>query len=415
MGVCLAAGVSAAVGGEWPGYRGATTDGVSTEKIVWPAGGPKTVWKVETPAGFSSFSVSGGKAFIQLVRNIEGADREVCVALDAATGKELWCVNVASGKFDGSGNAGTSENKGGDGPRSTPAVSDGRVYVFTPDLALRCLDAATGKQVWIKELLKEHAGRNIGWKNAASPVVDGDLVFVAGGGAGESLLGLNKTTGAVVWKGQDEKITHATPVIATIHGVRQVIFFVQSGLVAVSPKDGAVLWKFPFKYAVSTASSPVVSGDIVYCSAGYGVGGGACRVSKTGNEFAAAELYKIPGDSKVANHWSTPFAYKGYLYGMFSFKKYGSGPLKCVDIATGEVKWEKPGFGAGQAILAGDKMLALADDGQLVVIDPSPEAYKEAARVKAVGGKCWSTPAIADGRIYVRSTTEGVCLDVSGR
>jgi outer membrane protein assembly factor BamB len=100
---------------------------------------------------------------------------------------------------------------------------------------------------------------------------------------------------------------------------------------------------------------------------------------------------------------------------MFSFKKYGVGPLKCVEVATGQVKWEKPGFGAGNVTLAGDKILALADTGDLVVAEAKPEAYKEVARTKAVAGKCWSAPALSNGRIYVRSTTEGACLDVSGK
>ena len=413
--LCLAAGVMSVYSADWSGYRGSNNDGVSTEKFNWPAGGPKVVWKAPTKTGFSCFAINGGKVFTQMIRDVDGTPREICLALDAQTGKELWFADVAAGKFDGSGNAGTPDNKGGDGPRSTPTVSDGKVYVFTPDLVLHCLDAANGKQIWRKSLLQDHAGRNIGWNSAASAVVDGDLVFVAGGGAGQSLLGINKNTGEVVWKAHDEKITHATPVVATILGTKQVIFFLQSGLLAVSAKDGKALWRFPFRYNVSTAISPIVSGDIVYCSAGYGVGGGACRITKSGEEFSATELYKVQGDKQIANHWSTPFAKDGYLYGMFSFKDYGKGPMKCVDIATGQVKWTQPGFGAGNAILVGDKIVALSDDGQVVIVEPTPTAYKEIGRFKAIEGKCWTTPAFSDGRIYVRSVTEGACLDVSGK
>jgi outer membrane protein assembly factor BamB len=261
--------------------------------------------------------------------------------------------------------------------------------------------------------MQEHAGRNIGWKSAISPLVDGDFVFVGGGGAGESMLAFNKNTGALLWKSGDEKITHATPVAATLLGTRQIIYFMQSGLVSVSAVNGAELWRFPFRYNVSTASSPVVCDDVVYCSAGYGVGGGAAKITKEGNKFTATELWKTGGDTKVANHWSTPVYHNGYLYGMFSFKKYGSGPLKCVDPKTGEIKWEKPGFGAGQAIIADGHILALADDGQLVAVKASPDSYQEVARTKAVEGKCWSTPALSGGRIYVRSTKQGACLDLS--
>jgi len=238
-------------------------------------------------------------------------------------------------------------------------------------------------------------------------------VFVAGGGAGQSMLAFNKKAGELVWKTGNETITHATPVVATILGVRQVIHFMQSGLVALAVKDGKELWRFPYKFSVSTAASPVVSGDIVYCSAGYNVGGGACKISKEGDNFKATELYK--NLAAATNHWSTPCCKDGCLYGMFSFKAWGTGPMKCVEVATGKVKWEKPGFGAGQAILVGDKVVGLSDTGDVVIVEAKPDAYKEAGRFKAVTGKCWTTPAYSDGRLYVRSTKEGACLDVSGK
>lgn len=403
----------AATAADWPQYRGPAQTGISSESVdvTWTSAGPKVVWKIPTKNGFSSFAIANGKAFTEVNRDIDGQPREVCVALDAATGKELWAADVGAGKYDGGGDAGTADNRGGDGPRCTPTVNDGMVYVYTQHMVLHCIDAKTGKSVWSHDVMKENAGRNIGWKSAASAVIDGELVFVCGGGPGQSMLALDKKTGKVVWKAQDEMTTHATPTIATIHGVKQVIFFCQSGLVSVDPKDGKLLWKFPFSYNVSTAMSPIVSGDIVYCSAGYDVGGGACRIVRKGDGFEAKELWKKPGNKEVANHWSTPVCKDGYLYGMFSFKRYGVGPLKCVELATGKVMWEKPGFGAGNVILVGDKIVALADNGELVLVRASPAAYEELARAKVVDGKCWSTPALADGKLYVRSTKEGVCLE----
>lgn len=402
---------------DWPAYRGANHDGISTDtlNLPWPAAGPKVIWKVPTTNGFSSFTVSGGEAFTQVSRDMDGAEREVCVALDAETGKEIWAAAVDRANYQNGGDAGAVDNKGGDGPRSTPVVDDGLVYVLSTNLLLNCLDVKTGKTVWTQNLIKEYAGHNVGWGNAASPVIDGDLLFVAAGGAGESFLGLNKKTGQVVWKSGSEKITHATPVVATILGVRQVIFFVQSGLVSVAPDSGKELWRYPFQYSTSTAISPVVCGDIVYCSAGYDVGGGACKIAKAGDALTATQIWRIPGNKFVANHWSTPVYKDGYLYGMFSFKRFGVGPLKCVEVASGKIAWQQPGFGAGNVILVNGKLLALTDDGQLVAIDPTPGEYREIARYKAIEGKCWSTPAMSNGRIYVRSTKEGACLDLAGK
>ncbi|MEA3208997.1 MAG: hypothetical protein QOE70_2054 [Chthoniobacter sp.] len=401
----------------WPQYRGPSADGRAAEKVVkpWTASGPKIVWKVPSEGGFSSFSVAANRAFTLSLKEADGALQESLVALDASTGKELWFAPLNFAKYDGGGDSGASDNKGGDGPRSTPTTDGERVYTVSSQLALRAFEAATGKVAWTVDLIKEHGGRNIQWQNAASPLLEDGLLYVAGGGPNQSLLAINPKDGSVVWKAFDEKMTHATPVPATIAGQRQIIFFVQSGLLSVEPKTGKELWRYAFDYKTSTAASPVVSGDIVYCSAGYGVGAGAVRVIKSGDQWTATEMYRFRGQKPLANHWSTPVVKDGFLYGMFQFKEYGSGPVKCVEIATGQIKWERPGFGPGQAILAGDQVLALADNGDLVLFDASPDAYHEIARAKVLEGKCWTTPILVDGRIYARSTKEAVCLDVSGK
>jgi outer membrane protein assembly factor BamB len=406
VGVCFFLGGALTHAVDWPLYRGPNQDGISPEKVVvqWSGSGPKLVWRTPTTTGFSSFSVSNGKVFTQVARN----SREVCLALDAATGKQLWIADIAAAKYQPGGDTAG----GGDGPRSTPTVSDGKVYLYTHDMVVHCLDADTGKQVWKCDMLKEHHGRNIRWESAASVPLDGDLAFVGGGGPGESMLGLNKNTGAVVWKSGDELFTHSTPVVTTILGQRQVIFFMQSGLVSVDVKDGKLLWKTPFHFQGSTAISPVVSGDIVYMSAQYGNGSAACRVAKQGSGFTATRLWAKPGNEPVCNQWSTPVCKDGYLYGMFGPGKFKTGPMKCVEIATGNIKWTQPGFGQGNVILVGNRLVALAEDGNLVIVEATPAGYKEVCRTKAFNDKCWTTPAFADGKIYVRSISEGICYDV---
>ncbi|HAB15764.1 MAG TPA: PQQ-binding-like beta-propeller repeat protein [Verrucomicrobiota bacterium] len=403
--------------GSWSFVRGPQGDGTTPEKIpaTWPAQGPKVLWRVPSQKGFSSFSVADGRAFTLELREVEGAPQEVLVARNADTGAELWVKALGAVKYQGGGDSGTSDNKGGDGPRSTPTISGDRVYVTSAKLVLSCFDAKSGSLVWQQDLLKDFGGKNISWENAASPLVEEGLVLVAGGGAGQSLVAFNATDGKVVWKAFDETMTHATPTPATIHGQRQVIFFVKSGLLSVEPKTGKELWRYSFPFRVSTAASPVVAGDIVYCSAGYGVGAGACKVSKDGTAWTAKEIYRFSGDKPLANHWSTPVLHDGHLYGMFQFKEYGDGPVKCVDVATGKVNWEKPGFGPGHVILAGNQVLALGDAGQLVLIEATPSGYRELARADVLDGKCWTTPVLSNGRIYARSTKEAVCLDFSGK
>lgn len=397
---------------EWPQYRGPNQDGISSEKLplkTWPEKGLPQLWKTPTPTGFSSFSLGGDRVFTIVAREVAGVKREACVALDAANGREVWAALMGTAKYSGGGDSGG----GGDGPRSTPTYSAGRIYVYDSQLLLQCLDARDGKVVWSKDVLREFAGRNISWQSAVSPVVDGDLVFVPGGGAGQSLLAFDKPTGTLVWKAYDDKMTHATPVATTLGGVRQVIFFMQKGLVSVEAATGKELWNYPFKYVTSTAASPVVCGDLVYCSAGYGVGAGLVKIASNGGKFTATEVWRK--EDKLVNHWSTPVFKDGHLYGIFGFKEYNKAALKCYELQTGRELWAKEGFGPGNVILVDDHLLALGDRGQLVLVKASPQNYTEVSRVQAVGGKCWSTPAYAQGRIYVRSTTEGVCLEVGAQ
>ena len=396
---------------DWPQYRGTAGDGISSEILKWKPAGLKSIWKVESVGGFSSFTVADGRAFTLSLKEVEGASQEVVAAHDAATGKELWSATLAVANYDKGGNDGTADNKGGDGPRSTPTVVGKAVVVFNSQLALRSFDAATGKSGWTVDLKAQHEGRNIQWQNAASPLLEGGLLFVAGGGPGQSLLAVDPADGRVVWKAFDEKITHATPVAATIHGQRQVIFFLQSGLLSVEPKTGKELWRYAFPYKVSTAASPVVGGDIVYCSAGYGVGAGAVKIVKEGAGYKANEIYRMPGNQPLANHWSTPVLKDGFMYGMFQFKEYGKGPVKCVDLATGDVKWTKEGFGPGHVILMGNEVVALSDAGEIVRFNASPKEYQEVSRQKVLEGKCWTTPTVSGGRLFVRSTKEAACLE----
>ena len=184
----------------------------------------------------------------------------------------------------------------------------------------------------------------------------------------------------------------------------------QSGLVSLSTETGAEKWRSQFPFSVSTAASPVASGNQVYCSAGYGVGAGVFRVGKA--KEAEEVWFK---SNELMNHWSTPVIRDGYLYGIYEFKKYGRAPLQCVELSTGEIKWSHQGFGPGNVILVGDNLIVLSDSGEVALVKATPASYQESGRAKAIGGKCWSTPAFSNGKLYVRSTTEGACFDLTGK
>ncbi len=407
----LGLSVGAAAAMDWPQYRGPNHDGTSPEKIRTSWGELRTVWKTPMHDGFSAITVADGKAFTLVTAEVEGTDQEVCAALDAASGKPLWTAPLGIARY-GRRRRPRHGRTTAAGTRSTPSFDGGKVYAYSARIVLKCLDAASGKEVWAHDIMKEHAGKDIHWQSAASPLIDDGLVFVAGGGAGQALLAFDKNDGRLVWKGQDDRQTQSTPVAATILGERQIIFFTQTGLVAVAPKTGAVLWRYPFPYRVSTAISPVVSGDIVYCSAAYGVGSSACRIVKQEGKYAAQRLWMQPGN-KVANHWSTPVCKDGFIYGIFDQANFGDAPLGCVELATGKAQWSQPGFGMGGCTLVDGCIMTLTEGGDLVLVKATPAAYSEVARAHVLSGKCWNSPSVSNGRIYARSTKEGVSLDVA--
>jgi outer membrane protein assembly factor BamB len=403
---------------DWNQYHGIQSDKKTREALTSTAFLSSTdskKWKVPTPLGFSSFSVVGDRAYTMVAEEDEdGLMREVCIALDTETGKRAWSSLLAVMDYkSGGGNAGAPGNNGGDGPRSTPSAYGDKVWVYDSDMNLHCLSAQNGKSIWTVKVLKDHGGKNIKWKNASAPLIEGNLAIVYGGGKGQSFLAFDRGNGTLMWKSGDETATHATPIAATIHGVRQVIFFCTSGLVSVDSKTGSELWRQKFPFKVSTAAAPVVAGDLVYCSAGYGVGSGLYRISKQGGKMNSSEVWRK--SNEMFNHWSTPIHHNGHLYGMFSFKKYGKGPLQCIELESGKVKWSQDGYGPGNVILSGDKLIALSDTGEVAVVKATPSRYSEIGRKKVITGKCWSTPVLSNGMVLARSTKEAVCLDVNAR
>jgi len=404
---------------DWTEFRGPNHDGTIDEKVVWPKGGPRQLFKVPVGEGFGTMAVSNGKVYL----TSEGGGQEALLALDAATGAAKWHFVIGQSIY---------ENQGGNGPRTTPAVDGKLVYAMGTRLNLIAVNAETGKLVWSHDLVKEFGGKSQitardiqAWGNAASPVIDGKNVFVYGGGTGQSFIAFDKETGKVAWKTGNEQITHASPTVATILDKRQIIFFTKFGLVSLATADGKELWRYPFKFSTAAASTPVVGNDIVYCTGGYGMGAAAAKITKEGETFKATQFWRNAEEQTLAQHWCSSVYKDGYLYGIFGYAKQGSAPLKCVELATGKVMWEKPGFGFGGTILAGDTLVVQGDAGQIAFVKPTPEAYTAMGGAVVIDtGKCWNMAIVSNGRLYTRSTKKNqnnkeqgylVCLDVSGK
>jgi outer membrane protein assembly factor BamB len=403
--VVLLAGLTASeiARADWPLYRGPAGNGVSTERIRtdWDTTPPRLLWRKPLTNGLSSVTLSGGRVFTQVKRG----STDYALALSATNGTILWTAPVGTANYP-DGGVGSD-----DGPRSTPVVRGDRVFVLGSYLNLHCLDAAGGQKVWSKDLRTEFGGSVIPWQNAASPLLEGEFLYLNLNAGTTRLAALRLTDGSVAWRRHNEAMTHSTPIATTIEGVRQIIFLTQSGLVAVNPADGAQLWRHtPIPYSTSIAVTPVVDSNRVYYAGAYSMGSAAARIVRSGTTWSAQQL--VARRSSRMIHWSTPVAVNGYIYGLFGS---ASGQLRCLDLQkNGDYAWQDgPEFGTGATILAAGKILVAAENGEVVLVEPDPTQYRELTRFQAVNGRIWNSPAISDGVLYVRGTSELAAYDLA--
>lgn len=407
--------------GDWPQYRGPTGNGVSAERInkKWTGAVTNSIWLVSLTNGLTSFTASGGRVFTQVGVDSDGdefnlPDKEFCVALSATNGSILWSTEIESQIFSlYSGGVGTTD----DGPRSTPVVIGGSVYVLTSYLKLCRLNATNGAVIWSTNLVDGFGATVIQWQNAASPVVENGLVFVNANAGTERLMAFNATNGALVWRAQNEAMTHATPVLTTMHGVRQLIWASQTGLVSVNPTNGVRYWKatYPFGYSTSIGSSPVIHQDYVFFTANYSMSAYAVQI-------VLSNTVQVPQprwtNTIQQSHWSTPVAHAGHLYGMF-YPDNANGQLRCIDLATGVTRWATNNFGRSSLLLVGTNLLCLAERGSLMLVAAQTNSYQELGRFLAIPNyhsdtnKCWNGMALSDGQLYVRSTAFAARFDLS--
>ncbi len=391
--MCLGAIVAAAAATDWPKWRGPNGDGVSTES-GWqvPAGAPKVLWKQSIGIGFSSVSVVGKSVYT--MGNVAGQDVVWC--LDADTGAPTWSHKYAckEGSYPGT--------------RMTPTVDGGLVFTLSREGHLYCLDAQTGAIKWNKHVKKDFGVKNepSGWGLACSPLVVGDLLLLDLG----KVLALKKTDGSVAWEAGNDVPGFASPCVFRFGDKDYVTSFNAAGLVVYDLAARAEVTRYVWKtkYDVN-AATPIVDGDKIFLSSGYGRG---CTLLT----FDGKSLKSVYENKAMCNHCNNCVLYKGCLFGMDG--QHGSrGALKCLDFATGTVKWTQSGIKPGGLMIADGKIIAMLDGGELLIAEASPEAFKELARAKVLNEQCWTYPVLSAGRIYCRSNKEKelVCIDVSGK
>lgn len=297
----LPAAVSNRAQDDWPQWRGPNRDGRSGEKGLlkqWPAGGPPLAWRATGAGeGYSSFAVVNGRVYTLGARG----DTEYVMAYDAASGKRLW--EAANGRrFD---------NDRGSGPRATPTVEGDRIYAFGASGDLSAIDVATGKPVWKVNVLSKFGGSNINWGLSESPLVLSDRILVNAGGP---IVALKKTDGSQIWKSEgDEPAGYSSAVLQETGGIRQAIFFTHTRVVGVDVNTGKRLWSYqPVANNTANIATPIVRDNKVFVSSDYGTGAALLELTPAGGGVRAKEVYFT---RDMRNHHSSSVLIGDHLYG----------------------------------------------------------------------------------------------------
>jgi outer membrane protein assembly factor BamB len=323
------------------------------------------------------------------------------LALDATTGKILWKAPTGD-------TTPAPANQGGNGPRCTPACDGTLVYGITQSGTIVCIQAASGKEVWRKNM-KEFGGSEPGWGYSESPLLDGQVLVCTPGGGKGSVVGLNKMNGALMWQcaGIKDPPHYTSVVMAEINKIPQYVVLTISCVAGIA-KTGQLLWKSEFPGKTAICSSPVVKDNFVFASCGYGVGCKGLQITGAGAQFKAQEVYS---DAQIQNHHGGAILVNDHIYGQFD------NGLACVDIKTGKVAW-RGGPGKGSLAVADGHLYCRTERGDVSLAEVSTEGYKEKGKFSlpsATKIPSWANPVVFGGKLYLRDEDTLYCYDVKAK
>lgn len=388
---------------DYPGYLGADRLGVVRDVKLerdWAAQPPRELWRQPIGLGWSAFAIVGEFAVTQEQRG----DNEVVVCYELATGRERW-VHLDKSRF--------AEAMGGDGPRATPTIDQGRVYSLGATGILNCLDGADGKPIWSHNILSDAKAEIIQWAMSGSPLVAGaNVVVCAGGSDGYSLLAYDRATGDMAWHAGSDPAAYASPQWARLAGEEVVLMYSATSLSAHDPATGEVRWRYEWRpqQAIKCAQPLVLAdygvpnaADRVLLSSGYTIGSMLLQISQDEGEPRFEELWST---RQLRAKFSNLVARGDYVYGL------DENILTCLDLRDGSRQWKQGRYGYGQLLLVDELLLIQAESGEVALVEATPQGHRELGRFPALNGKTWNHPALAGRRLLVRNDREAACFEL---
>jgi len=385
---------------DWPGFRGPSRDGRVpgiTFDTNWQDSPPRELWRRLVGPGWSSFAVAGERVFTQEQRG----DEEVVVSYSLHDGGELW-VQGTRERFE--------EPAAGPGPRATPTVAHGRIYTLGANGTVQSLAAATGERHWQRNLQDDVQAPLPDWGFSSSPLVTENAVIVfAGAPEGKALVAYDRETGELLWASGKGTYSYSSGHPARIGGDDQVLIATNYGLQALDAGDGRIVWEHAWPTTgMPRIVQPVVldGGDSVILATGYGYGSRRLDIERAGER-----------DWSVSEAWSSRFlkpyfndlvCHRGTCYG------FDGKILTAIDATDGERRWKGGRYGHGQLVLISDMdmLLVIAETGEVVLVEATPEAHREVARFQALEGKTWNHPVVTQGKLLLRNAEEAVCYEL---
>jgi outer membrane protein assembly factor BamB len=372
----------------WPGFRGPDRDSVIRGVRInadWKAAPPVELWRRPIGPGWSSFAVMGDRFYTQEQR---GED-EIVSCYSLATGAPIWRHKDPVRFW---------ESNAGAGPRGTPTIHNARIYAFGATGLLNALDAATGERFWSQDVKAAAGVETPTWGFSASPLVVDDVVIIAASGR---MVGYDAATGKRLWVGPSRGFSYSSPHRVTIDGVVHVVMLSGAGATSVAPADGAVLWQHDWEGGSIVQPAITAEGDILINSIGMTGGQGMRRlaVSRAAGGWTVEERWTSNGLKPYFNDF---VIHKGHAYG------FDGSILASIDLADGKRKWMGGRYGEGQLVLLADQdlLLVLAEEGDLALVNATPDQYKEIARFTAIEGKTWNHPVVVGNLLLVRNGEE---------
>lgn len=386
-GLLIFALTSSAFAQDWPQWRGINRDGNVTG-FKAPQNWPKELkqqWKITVGLGDAS-PVLVGKKLYSFSR--QGTD-EVVLCLDASSGKELWQNKYAAVVVTG------PSASAHQGPRSTPAVADGKIIMLGVGGVLSCLDASKGTVVWRKE---NSSNLFPDFYTAMSPIIlDGMCIVQLGGKNNGTIVAFDLANGNEKWKWTGDGPTYSSPVLMIVEGQKQLVLFTDKNLIGLNVNDGKELWKveaLPQERFYNSAT-PVINGQTVIVT-GQGTGTKAIRIEKQGDGFVPKELWN---NTKLGTKFNTPVINDGFLYGLSNGRKF-----YCMDAAKGLAMWTDTTMNSdfGALLNCGSVIMSLPSNSNLIVFKPNEKAYIELMKIKVSDKPVFSTPVVSGNWVFIK-------------